>query len=61
MDIIELIARKQQEADALSQDITLMQSNRDARLEVIDRLNQLQLQSQFSKEDVSFYLEELRK
>lgn len=61
MEIVGLVTRKQQEADALSQDIAQKQSDLDSRLDIIDRLHQLQLQSMFSKEDIDFYLEELRK
>jgi hypothetical protein len=61
MEIVGLVERKQQEADALVQDIAQKQADLDSRLEVIDRLHQLQLQSMFSTEDVDFYLEEARK
>lgn len=58
MDLIALVNRKQAEADALAQSIANQQVDLDARLAVVDRLHELQLQSMFSTEDVSFLWEQ---
>jgi hypothetical protein len=58
MDIDILINRKQSEADQIQASISGQQTDLDSRLEVIDRLRELKLQSLFSTEEVDYLFDQ---
>lgn len=58
MDIIALVVRKQNEADALAQTIASLQADLDAKLLVVDHLHELQIQSLYTPEDVTYLFEQ---
>jgi hypothetical protein len=61
MDILALVVRKQNEADVIAADIAARQADLNARLAVVDRLHQLQIQSVFTVDEVTFLFTEQTK